>query len=160
MHIDKHAILELILARLRADLKVCEDAVAIARDTATHADAQGSSKYETMGVEASYLAQGQGMRLIEVERALAWFRQVKLGEPGGVIRLSSLVCLSDEQGDEHLLWLAADAGGMKVEHAGRTITVITPRSPLGAAMLGRQEGDGIAISIAGKPRCYDVVAVY
>jgi len=160
MHIDKQHILDLIIEQLRADLKVCEGAVAIARDTATHSDALGSSRYETMGVEASYLAQGQGLRLLEVERSLAWFNQVKLAEAGGIIRLSSLVSLLDEQGETQLLWLAADAGGMKIEHAGNGITVITPKSPLGKAMLGKHEGDSFDINIAGKPRCFEIGDVW
>ena len=160
MHIDKQSILNLIIEQLRADLKVCEDAVAIARDTATHQDALGSSQYETMGLEASYLAQGQGVRLLEVERALAWFSQIKLGEPNGIIRLSSLVSLLDEQGDEQLLWLAADAGGMKLEHAGNTITVITSKSPLGKALIGKQQGESFELNIAGKERCYEIGNVW
>ncbi|HCS13684.1 MAG: transcription elongation factor GreAB [Zetaproteobacteria bacterium CG06_land_8_20_14_3_00_59_53] len=156
MNIDKQEILTLIIDRLRADLKVCEQAVAVARDTATHKDAQGSSRYETMGLEASYLAQGQGVRLLEVERALAWFSQQKLTEPGGIIRLCSLVSLLDEQGHEQLVWLAADAGGMKIEYGEHSITVITSKSPLGKALVGKHAGDSFEISIAGKQRCYEI----
>ncbi|MDQ6965490.1 MAG: GreA/GreB family elongation factor [Mariprofundaceae bacterium] len=160
MRIDKQHILNLMIEQLRADLKVCEDAVSIARDTATHSDALGSSRYETMGVEASYLAQGQGVRLLEVERSLAWFLQVKLTEPGGIIRLSSLVSLLDEQGDTQLLWLAADAGGMKIEEGCNTITVITPKSPLGRAMLGKQQGDSFETRIADRSRCFEIGEVW
>lgn len=160
MHIDKQEILALIMDRLRADLKVCEQAVAVARDTATHKDAQGSSPYETMGLEASYLAQGQGIRLLEVERALAWFSQQKLTGTGGMIRLSSLVSLEDEQGHAQLLWLAADAGGLKVELNGCDITVVTAKSPLGKALIGRQAGDSFELSIAGRERCYAIGNVW
>jgi len=73
MKINKLDILALIVARLRADVSVCEQAVKVARDTATHKDALGSSRYETMGLEASYLAQGQGLRLLEVERSRGLF---------------------------------------------------------------------------------------
>jgi len=160
MHIDKHEILSLMINQLRADLSVCEQAVKIARDTANHADAQGSSRYETMGLEASYLAQGQGLRLLEVERSLAYFMQLKLPASTGSIGLSSLIVLRDEQGDEQLLWLAADAGGMKIQYADTTITVITPKSPLGAALIGKAAGDELDISIAGVERYYEVCTVY
>ena len=156
---DKAAILALIVERLRADLKAVEQAVAIARDTATHPDAQGSSRYETMGLEASYLAHGQGKRLLEVERALAHFTQQKPPEDSGTIGLSSLVMLSDEGGNEQMLWLASDAGGLKVQYGTAMITVITPKSPLGKALIGKTEGDSVALDIAGKHRCYDIAAV-
>jgi len=160
MQFDKVAILRLIVERLRADLAAAEKAVAIARDTATHPDAQGSSKYETMGLEASYLAQGQGQRLVEVERALTHFMQLKLPDPSQHIGLSSLVVLRDEQGNEQQLWLAADAGGMQLEYRGRTIIVITPKSPLGKALLGKCDGDIVELSIGEGNRCYDILEVY
>ena len=160
MNIDKYEILALIIKQLRADFSMCEQAVKVARDTATHADALGSSRYETMGLEASYLAQGQGLRLLEVERSLAYFTQLKLPAHTGVIGLSSLISLRDEQGNEQLLWLAGDAGGMKLQYGQQEITVITPKAPLGRALISKSEGDSFDISIAGTERCYEVCTVY
>lgn len=160
MNIDKREVLALIINQLRADLSISEQAVNIARDTATHADCLGSSKYETMGLEASYLAQGQGIRLLEVERALAYFKQLTLTESTSMIGLSSLIVLDNVQGDQQLLWLAADAGGLKVQYAERVITVITPKSPLGKALIGKAVDDSFEISIAGKQRYYEISAVH
>jgi len=157
---DKAAILALIIERLRADLAIAEQAVSIARDTATHADVQGSSRYETMGLEASYLAQGQGVRLLEVERALACFTRLELPEASQTIAISSLIHLTDENGSTQLLWLASDAGGLKVKYEGMSITVITPKSPLGRALIGKAAGDSLEISIAGEERCYEIEAVH
>jgi transcription elongation GreA/GreB family factor len=158
--IDKSEILALIRAQLRSDLSMLEQAVEVARDTATHADCLGSSKYETMGLEASYLAQGQGTRLLEVERSLEYFKKLPLSEPTVVIGLSSLVVLDNEQGDQQLLWLAAEAGGLKVQYGQKIITVITPKSPLGQALIGKTCDESFEISIAGKNRSYEVVAIY
>ena len=113
-----------------------------------------------MGLEASYLAQGQGTRLLDIERSLVYFKQLTLNEPAAVIGLSSLIVLDDERGDQQLLWLAADAGGLKVQHAEQIITVITAKSPLGKAMIGKAAGDDFEISIAGKQRYYEISAVY
>ena len=160
MKINKQDILALIIAKLSADISVCEQAVKIARDTATHKDAMGSSRYETMGLEASYLAQGQGLRLLDLERSLAYFSQLKLSENSNAIGLSSLIALRDEQGEEQLLWLGADAGGLKIYYGSTCITVVTPKSPLGAELIGKVEGDELEVSIAGIERCYEVCAVY
>ncbi|ATX79028.1 GreA/GreB family elongation factor [Mariprofundus aestuarium] len=160
MKIDKSEILALMIEQLRADLATLEQAVAIARDTATHSDCLGSSKYETMGLEASYLAQGQGTRLLEVERSLEYFKRLTLVEPSSpVISLSSLVLLNNVEGECQLLWLAPEAGGLKIQYGELIITVITPRSPLGRALIGKAEGDGFEITIAGKDRSYEVSAV-
>ncbi len=154
MQFDKAVVLSLIVEQLRADLAAVETAVAVARDTATHPDALGSSKYETLGLEASYLAQGQGLRLLEIERALGYFSRLELPPAGGTVALSSLVGLLDEEGKAQHLWLAPEAGGLKVDYHGREITVVTPKSPLGAALLGCEAGEIVEVGIGGKLRSY------
>jgi len=153
-------MLNAIIKQLQADLLILERAVSMARDTATHADCLGSSKYETMGLEASYLAQGQGVRLLEIERALEYFRRIKFDEVVTVIGMSALIALSDEQGNRQLLWLATEAGGLTVQHGELTLMVITPASPLGQKLIGKTAGDEFEVTIAGTTHCYAVAAVY
>jgi len=155
---NKEDIIALIICKLEADIKVAEQAVAVARDTATHKDCLGSSKYETMGTEASYLAQGQGVRLLELERALAYFKQLQLA-PSDIISLSSIAVLEDEQGEQKYYLLAADAGGLTVSYDKQNITVITPQSPLGRALMGKQAGDDVELKLAGKNTSYIIVDV-
>jgi len=160
VNIQKYDILNAIIEQLQADLLILERAVSMARDTATHADCLGTSKYETMGLEASYLAQGQGVRLLEVERALEYFRRVRIDEAASVIAMSVLIALSDEQGNRQLLWLAAEAGGLQVQYGALTVMVITPASPLGQQLMGKAAGDEFEITLAGTTHCYAVVALY
>ncbi|OIO72305.1 MAG: transcription elongation factor GreAB [Zetaproteobacteria bacterium CG1_02_53_45] len=159
---DKSEVLSLIIDQLSADLSALDQAVRIARDTATHADCLGSSKYETMGLEASCLAQGQGTRLLEVERALAYFKRLSLAESehGAGIGLSSLVELTDDAGVRQWLWLAAEAGGLKVHDGQVAVTVITAKSPLGRALIGKGAGDDVETTFAGKVRCYHILGCY
>jgi len=158
--LDKHTILALIIHQLEADISIAQQAVKTACDTATHKDCLGSSKYETMGTEASYLAHGQGLRLLEIKHALAYFKQLKLPEPTSSIALCSLLTLNDEQGQQQHLWIAGDAGGLEIRHHKKIITVITPQSPLGRALLGKEQGDEITLRIAGKQRCYEISDIY
>jgi len=170
LDLDKNAILMAIIKQLQADVLVLEQAVALACDTATHADCLGSSKYETMSLEASYLAQGQGVRLLEVERALAYFTTLlplpvcqsvdKGSAPQTTVALPSLLVLQDDAGNKQLLCLATEAGGLKVQYGKSWITVITPQAPLGHAVIGKVAGDAFELSIAGTIHEYDVVAVY
>jgi len=158
--INKHEVLSLIISKLEADISISEQAVQMARDTATHKDCLGSSKYETMGLEASYLAQGQGTRLLELERSLAHFKQLKLNTPTtAYIQLSSLFTLENEDGKQQTLWMAADAGGLIIMHQEQAITVITPKSPLGKALLGKAEGEDFELNIAGKKCTYQVTSL-
>lgn len=155
---NKQNVVALIIAQLKTDIAVSAQAVEVARDTATHKDCLGSSKYETMGTEASYLAKGQGERLLELERALAWFKQTK-AQPSTKAELTSMITLEDEDGQQKSLLLAADAGGLKVEFENQIITVITPHSPLGKALLGKTEGDDFEIIVSGKMISYEVISI-
>ncbi|MDX8381849.1 MAG: GreA/GreB family elongation factor [Ghiorsea sp.] len=150
---NKENVLSLIIQQLESDIAVAEQAVAVARDTATHKDCLGLSKYETMGTEASYLAQGQGVRLLELERALAYFKQLQF-TPSDTISLSSITVLDDGQGKKKYYFLAADAGGLTVSHENQNITIITPQSPLGRALIGKQAGDEVVLNLAGKHTSY------
>jgi len=155
---NKQTILKAIIDKLEADIIVAEQAVTVARDTATHKDCLGSSKYETMGTEASYLAKGQGERLLELQRALAYFKQLKPSQ-STTIQLSSLVTLEDDKGVQQLLWLAADAGGLKISYNNQTITVITLKSPLGKILLGKVEADTFELTVAGTILCYEIISI-
>jgi len=155
---NKQTIVQLIIRQLEADIQVAQQAVDIARDTATHKDCLGSSKYETMGTEASYLAKGQGERLLELQRALAYFKQADI-QPRDCIKPLSLLILEDEGGNSHTYLLAGDAGGLKVCHEKHMITVITAQAPLGKALLGKQVGDDVEIQVAGKAVCYEVLSI-
>jgi len=74
--------------------------------------------------------------------------------------LSSYVELKDMQGERQLLWLASEAGGLKVQHGEMMIMVITPKSPLGRALLGKLAGDAVEITVSGTTRCYEISTVY
>lgn len=160
MTIDKAAVLDLIIGQLGADLAALEAAVALSHDTATHADCLGSSKYETMGLEASYLAQGQGVRLLEIERALEQFRRISPGPESDRVGLSSLLSLIDEEGDCQWFWIAREAGGLKVGAGDDEVTVITPQSPLGRALMGHRPGDEIEVRLAGRQRSFELVELF
>ncbi|MDQ7003788.1 MAG: GreA/GreB family elongation factor [Ghiorsea sp.] len=155
---NKQNILSQIINQLEADIQIAQQAVDVARDTATHKDCLGSSKYETMGTEASYLAKGQGERLLELHHALAYFKQVQL-TPSSQASLSSLVSIKNETGKQQSFWLAADAGGLKIVHEEQNITVITPQAPLGRALLGKKVGDVVEIKAANKSTEYEVVGI-
>ncbi|MBL4760370.1 MAG: GreA/GreB family elongation factor [Mariprofundaceae bacterium] len=155
---DKAAILALIIQQLETDINISAQAVKMARDTATHKDCLGSSKYETMGLEASYLAQGQGTRLLELERSLAYFKQVKLQESTS-ITLETYIILNDEDDKQTCLWMAGDAGGLKVPYQQQIITVITPKSPLGKAIMGKNIGDDFSLKIMAHEKSFEVLSL-
>lgn len=157
---NKHAVLQLILEKLSVDLDIAQRAAQTAYETATHEENIAENKYDTLGLEASYLAAGQAKRVEEIKQSLALCKNLQLqlrayDEQRG-IEVGALVGLEDENGRQQWLFLAPDAAGLKVDVVGQPVTVITPRSPLGHSLLGKFEGDEVEILVAGARQHFTV----
>lgn len=155
---NKHAVHQLVLEKLVVDLDIAQRAAQTAYETATHEENIAENKYDTLGLEASYLAAGQAKRVEEIKQALTLCHSMALraydDERG--IEVGALVGLEDENGRQQWLFLAPDAAGLKVEVVGQPVTVITARSPLGKSLLGKFEGDEVEILVAGARQHFTV----
>ena len=140
--VNKRAIIKKIIDKLTGELELYFRAADFARVEATHEQNKAEHKYDTRGLEASYLARGQSRQAAELEAAIAEFE--KLGArpfaAGEAIGPGALVEL--EHGGEKLIYfLGPRAGGTEVIHDRKEILVITPQSPLGAQLMGKKQGD-------------------
>lgn len=141
----KKQLLQAIITALDADLTVLSTAAKAAHAAATHEECIPDNKYDTTALEASYIAQGQANRAQEIREALDSYRALTLQafDDDTPIRLSALVTLEDDAGNERQFFLGPMAGGLKITNGTGEIVVITPGSPLGRALLGRQTGDEV-----------------
>ncbi len=155
----KQALLENIITRLTADLAVLTEAARTAHAAATHAECLPDNKYDTTGLEASYIAQGQANRAQEIRQALEHYRQLTLRpfDHTTPIRLTALVTIEADDGSCRQLFLGPDAGGLKLTVGGVEVVVITPESPLGRALLGKGCGDEIHIGSGRDRKVFTVV---
>ncbi|MBD8683903.1 GreA/GreB family elongation factor [Pseudomonas sp. CFBP 13719] len=142
---NKPALLQAIIERLTIDLEVAQRAAQTAYETATHEENVAENKYDTLGLEASYLATGQARRMEEIRHGLAKFRALQLRDLQAGIELGALVALDSENGVRQWFFLGPDAAGLKLEFEGCPVMVITPRSPLGQSLLGKQVDDGVSM---------------
>ncbi|MBN9690136.1 MAG: GreA/GreB family elongation factor [Verrucomicrobia bacterium] len=146
----KSAVVAAILDQLTAEAELYDRAARAAHAEATDEQSKAENKYDTRGLEASYLARGQSRQAAEVGQALVQFRALPLGESASV-EVGALVQLTAGR-DVTWYFLGPRAGGLEVTVEGQEITVITPQSPLGSQLLGRREGDRISLNLGGKKR--------
>jgi transcription elongation GreA/GreB family factor len=158
---NKTIILQQIVQRLEADSRLLLQAAKTAHAAATHEENIPDNKYATLALEASYLAQGQANRAQELNLALEAYRQLQLQNfgIGTPIRLTALVVLEDEEGEERRLFLGPAAGGLRLVIADTELMVITPESPLGRQLLGLRCGESCELEVAGKRKEYEIVDV-
>jgi len=140
---NKAELLKQIILKLKADYDLLLQAAKSSHAAATHEDNVPDSKYETLALEASYIAQGQANRAQEVKQALDEYRGLKSQDFAGdaPIRLTALVLLEDEVGTQRLVFIGPAAGGLRLDLAAQEVMVITPDSPLGEQLIGQQCGD-------------------
>ncbi|MGE8412525.1 MAG: GreA/GreB family elongation factor [Pseudomonas sp.] len=158
---NKQSVYRLVLQQLQDDLDVAVRAAQTAYETATHEENVAENKYDTLGLEASYLAAGQSRRVEEIRQALNLWQNLVLrsDNPQSGIQIGTLLGLEDEDGHEQWLFLGPDGAGLKVQVVGQLVTVITPRSPMGQGLLGKFEDDKVEIVVAGTRRQFTVTEV-
>jgi transcription elongation GreA/GreB family factor len=148
--LNKRAIIQKITDKLVGELEVYFRAAQFSRAEATHESNKAENKYDTRGLEASYLARGQSKQAAELEAAIAEFEKlgVKKFAPGEAIGLGALVEL-EHAGEKSYYLLGPRAGGTEVIHDKKEILVITPQSPLGGQLLGKKAGDQTLLNFGG-----------
>ena len=78
MPVNKQSVLQCIVEKLQVDLDVAVRAAQTAYETATHEENIAENKYDTLGLEASYLAAGQARRVEEIRQSLNLCRNLVL----------------------------------------------------------------------------------
>ncbi|WP_343633400.1 GreA/GreB family elongation factor [Roseateles sp.] len=158
---DKLLLQRQVLDRLAEDLLQTEQAARVAHETATHEENIAENKYDTLGLEAAYLASGQARRAEAIRQAMASWRQFRprAYDAAAGIQLGALVCLVDADDRQQLLFLGPDGGSMKLESDDQLVQVISSGAPLGMAVLGKHEGDEVSIQIAASRQQFEVLWV-
>lgn len=151
--IDKHRVIAAIIEQLQLQLNTAESAVKMAADTATHSETVAQNKYDTFGLEASYLAHGQQQRVLETQLAIQCFQQLLKSSDDSrheTVAIASLLILQEEQAAEkqHCFFIAAAAGGLRLTVDQQSITVVSTDAPLSASLMSKELDD--EVMLAGK----------
>lgn len=157
---DKTLLLQQVLKHLETDLEQAHQAALAAHETATHEENIAENKYDTLGLEAAYLASGQARRVAELRQTLITWRQLR-PRPFEVeqgIQLGALVQLAAEDGHEQWLFLGLPGASMKLQLADQTIQVLGNTAPLGRLLLGKKPGDKVSLPIGSRHQVFEVLA--
>ncbi|WP_285164419.1 transcription elongation factor [Shewanella goraebulensis] len=139
---EKESLQQNLLAILTAQRQTALAAAEDAHNDATNEQSVAETQYDTIGLEAAYLAHGQSQRVADIEVMIK--------------RLNAMVFKDFDEEDEIALgaiitlqggmtcWLMPVCGGIKLDDG--KIVVITPQSPLGqkldSAEIGEKLDDG------------------
>ncbi|RIL06194.1 MAG: transcription elongation factor GreAB [Proteobacteria bacterium] len=160
---DKRALVRQLIAKLEDALLVAErarDAAETeAREGATPAEKRDDAR---VALEWSNLARGQDRRAAQLRAdlaALESFAPAPLPE-GAAVALGAVVEVEHDDGGLTVFLAPAGAGEELTGPGGDGfLTVVTPHSPLGRAVLGRRAGDVATARIAGEQREWSITWV-
>jgi transcription elongation GreA/GreB family factor len=162
---DKSQLVAQLVARLEASARTAlsarEAAAAEARDGATpdekREDARAAHQLASVGRAQQRRAQHA---LSEVD-SLTGFRPTPL-PPTGRIGVGAIVEIEDADNREGRTFFLAPVGaGITLTGPGGDghLSVVTPASPIGRAVLGRRLGDVVDVSVEGDLREWEITYV-
>lgn len=142
---NKELIRQAILNNLEEELRLAIHAANEARDLATHEESIAETQYDTVGLEASYLAHGQSMRVAEFQEAIQSYRNLPMAQfdEDTPVRVTALVTVEYQDRTQKHFFIGPMAGGMQLKVAGEDIMLVTPEAPLAKKLLGLYEGDEV-----------------
>ena len=153
---NKRALVDQLTARLRATAQSARraslDAAEEAREGATPAERREDSR---VALENAGLARGQEKRAEQAMQSLSALEKFNPGPfpANAKIGLGALVEVEDDEGGRTIFLAPAGAGEELTGPDGDGfLSVVTPYSPLGRAVLGKKVGDSVEILVAGEPR--------
>ena len=148
----KKLLLNKIIEHLYSELKNSELAAKNAHLAATDDQSVAETQYDTLAIEASYLAEGQSRRVDEIKKAINLYQQLKdMGSqedpPFSQVKIGSLVQLDKDKANRTWFYIGPAAGGFTCKISENTFTLITPKSPMGMALIDKEEGDEITVNL-------------
>ena len=157
---NKSEIIQKFIAAIESELSVLKTAAKDTANYATDPENKPENKYDTRGLEASYLAGAQAQRVAEMQDVLLCFKStaLKIFHAGAVIAITALVEVILNEKTNYLLIMPL-GGGQTIKFTDQTIQVVTPASPLGKALIGQQTGVTITILAGGQKREYEIASI-
>lgn len=159
--INKKLLLDEIIKTLEALYQDAFDAAMRAYDTATDNENEAENKYDTLGLEAAYLAHGQSRRVAECAADLNTFKKLKEFEADSrkIIKIGTLIYLVDNDDKKFVVFLGPAAGGLNVTFEEKNIAIVTPAAPLGNALLGRFIDDEFELKLGLIKKHYTITDI-
>ncbi|OKY25295.1 GreA/GreB family elongation factor [Thalassotalea sp. PP2-459] len=149
---QKKTVKQALLVQLANALEAAKQAAKNAHLAAIDDQSVAETQYDTLAIEASYLAEGHSRRVNELSLAMSQVSNLII-EPHHTIAMASLIQLASQ---EHHYFISPAGGGLTIKADIQTTIIITPSSPIGAALMGKEEGDEVIVSI-GENNMHDEI---
>ncbi len=141
---SKQHIVDQLTQNIELQLQTMQEAARTSHEASTGEEGKAEGKYDTRGLEASYLADAQAEQCQTLQRSLHIFQSLTLDEfssdeavQGGALVETAI------NGEICYYLLTPCAGGITIEHEGFDLITISPEAPLYQSLIGCRMGESI-----------------
>ena len=159
---EKKEIFSAVLEEVQREQNTLIQAALIAREAATHEESIAEDKYDTRGLEASYLAGAQAKKAQELQKTLYEMGIFKLKDLSKAeqVELGAIIRLDTPNKSQSMVFLLPWAGGTQILRGPLKIQVVTPASPLGREILGRAREDDFELITGTLKQSIEIIDFY
>ena len=177
--VNKKDLLIQLITHLQQEIDATLNAVNEAHALASHEQSKPENQYDTLALEAAYLAHGQSERIAELQRQVMLLNHFEFLDYSEESRITvgALVCIQELEGDSvaatpQWLWLLPVAGGKALslnvvavngDSFNRDslneaeVRTITAKAPLAEKLLGCYLGDEVVLNLGHKKKQFEII---
>lgn len=158
---DKQALKAALLQSFDEEIQHAIAASRTAQETASHQDNQPENQYDTLALEAAYLAHGQSERILSLQQTRIQLEKwpIKHFDQDSEVGLGAAVTLLSSADITRNLFIAP-VGGRTLTLDGKSLLVISVDTPLAKALSGCYLGDEVTLTLDGQVDDWEVIGCY
>lgn len=148
-----------LLASIQQEIDAALEAAEKARQDAAHKDNQPENQYDTLSLEAAYLAHGQSERILQLQQdyiTLGQWLAVEFTEDDEIAS-GALVTL-ESQGQQRWVWITPCRSRTLMLN-DTSVQAVSVETPLAQQLIGRAVGDEIALTAAAGSQSWEILNV-
>jgi transcription elongation GreA/GreB family factor len=148
-----------LLASIQQEIDAALEAAEKARQDAAHKDNQPENQYDTLSLEAAYLAHGQSERILQLQQdhiTLGQWPTVEFAEDDEIAS-GALVTL-ESQGQQRWVWITPCRSRTLMLN-DTSVQAVSVETPLAQQLIGRAVGDEIALTAAAGSQSWEILNV-
>jgi transcription elongation GreA/GreB family factor len=128
---NKEALLKMIVDEMQTKLDAALSEVKSAKEAATHEESKPENKYDTRGLEATYIAQAQAGRAGQLKEDIYNLTKVNLKTKNEQVGVGNLVKVHYHSQNKEIIFFILPCGGTSVQFEGALVKSISVTSPVG-----------------------------
>lgn len=155
--INKVALKKSLLTSLDHEINEALKAARQAQETAAHKDNQPENQYDTLSLEAAYLAHGQSERILKLqqERLLLEKWLAPEFDSEAVIGTGALVTLMNEENMQRLIWITPCSSRL----LDQQIQAVSSETPLAKRLAGLGIDDEVVLPLRQREELWCVESI-